>query len=279
VTVLSADWVLPVEGEPIRDGAVIVGADGRLEAVGPASSLGRGRRFEGCAIVPGFVNAHSHLEYAVYAGFGDGLPFAPWLGLHVERKARLEDGDALAIARLGAAECLASGITTVADYSFSGAAAPACSELGLRAIVYLEVFGADVADALTQFEARREAAGAPADWVAIGVSPHAPYSVSLDVYEACFALGLPVGTHLAESLAEAEWLLHGTGAMADLAHLMVAPEGRSGVRATAPARTRCSAAARRRCGRCSTRRRRSAWGPTAPRRRRPSTSSTSCGRR
>ena len=29
--------------------------------------------------MPGFVNAHSHLEYAVYAGFGDALPFGPWL--------------------------------------------------------------------------------------------------------------------------------------------------------------------------------------------------------
>ena len=39
-------------------------------------------------IVPGFVNAHSHLEYAVYAGFGDGLPFGPWLATHIERKGR-----------------------------------------------------------------------------------------------------------------------------------------------------------------------------------------------
>ena len=139
--ILSADWVLPVEGDPIPDGAVAIGDDGRIAAVGPSAELGRGERFDGAVILPGFVNAHSHLEYAVYAGFGDGLPFAPWIGLHVRRKARLELADMEAIARVGAADCLRSGITTVGDASFSGAAATACAELGLRAVVYLEVFG------------------------------------------------------------------------------------------------------------------------------------------
>ena len=37
-------------------------------------------------IVPGFVNAHSHLEYSLYAGFGDGQAFGPWIATHVARK-------------------------------------------------------------------------------------------------------------------------------------------------------------------------------------------------
>src|SRR5205807_481488 len=115
--------------------------DGRIAAVGPASELGHGTRYEEAVIVPGFVDAHSHLEYAVYAGFGDGLAFGPWLATHIERKDRIGIPEMEAIARLGAAECLASGITTIGDASFVGAAATACNELGLRAVVYLEVFG------------------------------------------------------------------------------------------------------------------------------------------
>jgi hypothetical protein len=229
VTVYSADWVLPVEGEPIRDGAVRV-EGGRIAAVGPVSELGRGERFEGAVIAPGFVNAHSHLEYAVYAGFGDGLPFGAWLRVHVERKGLLEPGDDLAIARFGAAECLRSGITTVADYSFTGAAAVAAAELGLRAIVYLEVFGSDPADAARQLEGKRERAAAPPERVTLGVSPHAPYSCSADVYAWCASLGVPVGTHLAESRNETEYLLHGTGPMAELRHLLVDPPGETGAR-------------------------------------------------
>jgi cytosine/adenosine deaminase-related metal-dependent hydrolase len=229
VRVVSADWVLPVEGEPIEDGAVRW-EDGRIVAVGPASELGHGERFEESAIVPGLVNAHTHLEYAVYAGFGDGLAFAPWLRLHIERKARLDFDDMVAIARLGAAECLHAGITTVADYSFAGATAVACAELGLRATVYLEVFGADGDDARRQYEEKRVRIDGGAGGVRLGVSPHAPYSCSVDVYAACADLGVPVGTHLAESVAEDEWLRHGAGPMAPLRHILVDPPGETGIR-------------------------------------------------
>ena len=98
--VYEADWVVPVEGEPVRGGGVAVKGN-RIVAVGPASDLeGERRRFDDAVIVPAFVNAHSHLEYAVYAGFGDTLSFAPWIALHIQRKARLLDGDAVAIARM-----------------------------------------------------------------------------------------------------------------------------------------------------------------------------------
>jgi cytosine/adenosine deaminase-related metal-dependent hydrolase len=211
VRILSADWVLPVEGEPIRDGAVVISGD-RITAVGSASELGEGERFPDSVIVPGFVSAHSHLEYAVYAGFGDGLPFPPWLAVHIERKARIGWEEMLASARLGAAQCLRSGITTVADYSFSAAGAAACAELGLRAIVYLEVFGVEPDSAREQFEGKVERARPHASHrVRLGVSPHAPYSCSLDVYAWCASLGLPIGTHLAESIAERDWLLEGRG--------------------------------------------------------------------
>ena len=228
-SVLSADWVLPVEGAPIRDGAVAL-RDGRIEAVGTSADLGSGRRFESAAIVPGFVNAHAHLEYAVYAGFGDGLPFAPWIALHVERKRRLERADMEAIARLGAAECLRSGITTVGDLAYSGASAHACAELGLRAIVYLEVFGRDPGETMEQFHEKREyVAPAVSERVAVGVSPHAPYTCSTEVYAACSALGLPLATHLNESQHELDWLVRGEGPWQPLSELLMTPDGRSGI--------------------------------------------------
>ena len=79
---------------------------GRIAAVGPAAELGAGERFADSVIVPGFVNAHSHLEYAVYAGFGDALDFASWLADHVERKSWIGFPEMEAIARAGAAACL-----------------------------------------------------------------------------------------------------------------------------------------------------------------------------
>jgi cytosine/adenosine deaminase-related metal-dependent hydrolase len=235
VRILSADWVLPVEGEPIENGAVAI-EDGRIAAVGTAAELGEGERFPEAAIVPGFVNAHTHLEYAVYAGFGDGQSFGPWIQTHVERKRRLERADMEAIARLGAAECLRSGVTTVGDLAFAGASALACAELGLRAIVYLEVFGDDPADTARQFEEKRAyVAPALSERVQLGVSPHAPYTCSTAVYEHAAGLGLPLATHLNESQDELDWLLRGEGPWQPFGEMLVEPYGESGIRRLAAA--------------------------------------------
>ena len=232
--VVSADWVVPVEGVPIRDGAVAIDDDGRIAAVGPASELGEGESFPEAVILPGFVNAHSHLEYAVYAGFGDGLSFAPWILIHIERKARIELPEMEAIARVGAAECLRSGITTVGDCSFSGAAVTACAELGLRAIVYLEVFGKDAEQLTGRFaENRVRVEDDLSERVRLGVSPHAPYSVSPELYAACLELELPLATHLNESADELQWLVDGTGPWGPLAAELAPPLGESGIRALA----------------------------------------------
>jgi 5-methylthioadenosine/S-adenosylhomocysteine deaminase len=228
--VLSADWVLPVEGPPVADGAVAI-EDGRIVAVGAASELGEGERFGDAVIVPGFVNAHSHLEYAVYAGFGDGLPFDRWILVHVERKERIGWEEFLAIARLGAAECLASGITTVGDASFSGAAAQACDELGLRGIVYLEVFGRGTEQLETRFVANRERIDSHlSERVRLGISPHAPYTCSAELYAAAAGLGLPIATHLAESEAEQEWMRSGSGSWEPFVDILPPPPGETGVR-------------------------------------------------
>jgi 5-methylthioadenosine/S-adenosylhomocysteine deaminase len=184
-------------------------------------------------IFPGIVNAHSHLEYSRYAGFGDGQPFGPWIALHAARKALLDDEAMLALARQGALDSLRSGITTTADYSFSGAAATAAGELGLRAIVYIEVFALDPDIAAERFAAKT-AGVEESSLVRIGVSPHAPYTCSVAVYQWCLGLGIPVGTHLAESANENEWLEHGTGPLQAIAQLLVPPTGRRAVATLEP---------------------------------------------
>jgi 5-methylthioadenosine/S-adenosylhomocysteine deaminase len=220
LTRLSAEWVLPLDGPPIRGGYVDHDG-GRITAVGEGRA---DRHFDEAAILPGFVNAHSHLEYANYAGFGDAEPFGPWIATHVERKQRLRPEDMLAIARLGVVDSLRSGITTTADYAFSGAAATAADDLGLRAIVYLEVFALDPREAERQWIAKR-ALVSESQRVAIGISPHAPYTCSIATYEWCLSLGVPVGTHLAESANETEWLVHGSGPLQGIAPMLVAATG------------------------------------------------------
>ena len=204
--ILRADWVVPMDGPPVADGCVEI-EDGRIVAVRPANG-DDGERHRNAVILPGLVNAHTHLEYSGMAGFGDGMPFTPWIADHIRRKDTQTPTDLLDQARAGAAACLAGGVTTVADCCYAGTVAQAAGEAGLRAIVYLEGFS--VWEGL---EGRIEAAldALPlTELVTAGVSPHAPFTVTHADYAMLIALarrrGLPVATHLLESTRETEHL-------------------------------------------------------------------------
>jgi cytosine/adenosine deaminase-related metal-dependent hydrolase len=204
--ILAADWVVPMDGPPMADACVEV-QDGRIVAVRPANG-DEGERFGNAVILPGLVNAHTHLEYSAMAGFGDGLPFTPWIADHIRRKDTQAVDDLLDQSRAGAAACLAGGVTTVADCCYAGTVARAAGEAGLRAIVYLEGFSV-----WEELEGRMEAAldALPvSELVTAGVSPHAPFTVTHSDYAMLIGLarrrGLPVATHLLESTRETDHL-------------------------------------------------------------------------
>ena len=114
----------------------------------------------------------------------------------------------LAMAREGAALSLAGGVTTVADCCYAATVAQAALETGLRAIVYLEGFSdwPDLGERLA-----RELDALPVDeLVTAGLSPHAPFTVTLDDYALLIGIarerGLPVATHMLESARESQHL-------------------------------------------------------------------------
>ena len=102
---------------------------------------------------------------------------------------------------------------------------------GLRAIVYLEVFGSDPEHAQDRFDTLRQLGdGAWSDLVRAGVSPHAPYTVTPEVYALCASLGVPVATHLSESVSELRFLLGEGGPWESFRELFVTPPGTAGTR-------------------------------------------------
>ena len=82
---------------------------------------------------------------------------------------------------------------------------------------------------------RERIAGALSDDVQLGISPHAPYTCTIDLYRAAAELGLPVATHLAESDDETEFLRSGRGGWESFADMLVPPLGTTGIRALAEA--------------------------------------------
>jgi 5-methylthioadenosine/S-adenosylhomocysteine deaminase len=213
---LSADWLYTGAGEIIPFGALLT-SNGRIVAAGPgplvpAGKVGRSEHFAGAILIPGLVNAHTHLELTGLEGRAEETEFPDWIRTIITLKSGLAPAEFLTAARSGLEGGFASGITTVADTGDSAAAFEAMLALNGSGIAYLEVFGPDPALAETQFTAFRDRVmqliPRQTDRVRIGVSPHAPYSVSGPLYrrvaQFAVALGLPMAVHIAESAAESE---------------------------------------------------------------------------
>ncbi len=223
---LTARYVLPIAMPHIENGAVLVRGDsiveigeaGRLRELHPDEPV---TDFGLAALMPGFIDAHTHLEYTAMRGLVDDVPYSRWK-LELLQKERLFAGqDWDDSAQLGALEALQSGITTIADITASGASFRAAVLSGLRAVVYREVATMEkplVADvmsrAIDDISAWRGAAGGR---ITVGIAPHAPYSCHPELFRAVarFAAdGTPVAMHLAGSREEYQFVKYGSSMLA-----------------------------------------------------------------
>lgn len=175
-------------------------------------------------LLPGLVNVHTHLELTAFRGYLEHLGFRHWLQkLMRARDAVMTEERRLASARVGIAEGLLHGITTYGDVSDSGLSAISLDEMHARGVVYAEVFGPDPrqsTDALSAVKATIQKFSASAsERIRIGLSPHAPYSVSDALFQGAAELSRtmdwPLTVHIAESELERALVCEGQGEMAD----------------------------------------------------------------
>ena len=242
---LRARWVVPVVAAPIPHGAVLVDDGGRIAALGPDSSVPSPGHVDqldlgDVALLPGLVNTHAHLELTALRGLVTETPFPRWIAKVKRLGDAMTGGHFRASARWGVLQSLAHGITTIGDTGRSGQGARAMAELGARGVAYQETFGPDPAQldqSLTILrDALRELDSCASQRLEIGISPHAPYTVS-DALLAAVALlaqteRRKVAMHVAESPDEQRFVLAGQGAFAE--HLRgrgiaVEPRGMSSV--------------------------------------------------
>jgi 5-methylthioadenosine/S-adenosylhomocysteine deaminase len=179
--------------------------------------------FGNAVILPGLINTHTHLELTGFAGQVQERDFPAWIRRLRELKTTREPVEYVEAARRGLAACHAGGVTTIADTGDTGAALQVLAESGGSGVAYQEVFGPhpDQAEAsLAGLEDRVATLGRwSGDRVRIGVSPHAPYSVSGPLFRAVAAWSrsehLPLAVHIAESEAEAELVANSSGPFAE----------------------------------------------------------------
>src|SRR5213083_3280423 len=225
---IHAGSVHPVTAPPIEDGAVLVDDRGTVAAVGPHPLVptppgARELALPHASLVPGLVNTHTHLELTHLADKNAEREFARWIrSLRTLKDATTPDEFARAAER-GVRDAWAAGVTCVADTGSTGAPLEALARLGGRGIYYQEVFGPDPAKCAASMAELERALSRlsplASSHLRLGISPHAPYTVSEPLYRATAELArrerLPVALHLAESREETALVRDGAGPFAD----------------------------------------------------------------
>jgi len=216
---------VPVTAPAFANGVVAVDGD-RIAYVGDVTEAPPGSDIDlgDVVLLPGLVNVHTHLELTAMRGFLENLDFRSWiLRLTTAKREVFSREMLLDAARYGIVEGLRHGITTYADTCDSGVAFDAMQEAGVRGVMYQEVFGPDPAQCADSMTALREKVTRlrrlETPLVRVGVSPHAPYTVSDALFAAVGRYArdeaLPVAIHIAESKLEEDLVVHANGSFAD----------------------------------------------------------------
>jgi cytosine/adenosine deaminase-related metal-dependent hydrolase len=197
-----------VDAPPLERGVVTIAGD-RIAAVGPAGSRPADVDLGEAAIIPGLVNAHTHLDLTGLRGLAPPTPdFTAWLSQVIGFRRGRSPEQVQHDIREGLAECVRSGTTLLGDISGDGGSWDALADAPLRAVVYREFLGLPAERASGAWERLDNwlTSRTPTATCRPGASPHAPYSVRSSLFFAAATRGCPVATHLAETAAESELL-------------------------------------------------------------------------
>ncbi|QWV94638.1 amidohydrolase family protein [Geomonas oryzisoli] len=233
--IYAASYLLPISSPPIAGGALAV-KDGRIVAVGKVHELRA--QFSApvidlheSVIVPGMVNAHTHLELTHFPAWKvrkdlDYLPkrYVEWIQQVVKIKRALAPGELEHSAREGMRLCLESGTTAVGDILSDLSLVPLYRDTALTGRLFLEAIGHDPLLCDTLVARMEETLANLQGGLLPGLSPHTPHTVSAKLFR-CLQdlsgkLGAPKAVHLSETAAEAAFMHDSTGDIAELLYPM-----------------------------------------------------------
>ena len=219
---LKSRYLLKDPYTVIHDGAVLID-DGKVKFAGCANDISN---HESCqiidlgnsAIVPGFVNTHTHLDLTHLHNFikynGD---FTDWIRQLVNAKKEWTESEYLSSIRSGIKNSLESGTTTVADITRNGLALEELQKSNIRKTLFYELidFNPDSAESTIDSFKNIISKVKHDDLLSIGIFPHAPYTVSEELYRISKTVseesGLSIATHISETIDEANFLTRGAG--------------------------------------------------------------------
>jgi cytosine/adenosine deaminase-related metal-dependent hydrolase len=229
-TIHAASWLINPDKPPIAGGAILV-RDGVIVATGTLSELRRSHsvpviEYPDCAIIPGFVNAHTHLELTHFPSWrlrsdvgSHPRRFTDWMIQLIKVIRGLAADDFSHSAHEGMRMCLASGTTSIGEILTRPILLPVYKESVLAGRLYFEVLG----QGKTRFDEMLNAAvsaaiSAETGLMKTGLSPHTPYTIGEEhlpgIRDIAAIHRLPLAIHVSESAAETEFIFDSSGSMA-----------------------------------------------------------------
>ncbi|HEX9983416.1 MAG TPA: amidohydrolase [Thermoanaerobaculia bacterium] len=217
--VISGGTVVTMAGPNLENASIAID-DGKIVAVGPAAEIAKKYQgkttisAKGKAVLPGFVNAHTHVPMTLFRGIADDLDLMDWLQNFIfPAEAKNVDREFVKWGtRLAAAEMIRSGTTTFADmYYFESDIARETKAAGLRAVLGETVIDFPAPDNKTWDEAMEYTSTFVREWkgdrlITPAFAPHAPFTVSTDhlrqVRRLATELGAPILIHVSETRDE-----------------------------------------------------------------------------
>jgi cytosine/adenosine deaminase-related metal-dependent hydrolase len=213
----TARWIFPAGSPSLERGTVTVSGD-KIVSVDRHGIRTPDIDFGNAGILPGFVNAHTHLDLTGLRGqVAPSSDFISWLTDVIHHRRSLTPTQIAEDVAAGVAESITAGTTLVGDIAGSGLSWPMLVRADLRAVVFYELLGLPKTRA-------GQAWSTACEWLRChaltatcrpGLSPHAPYSVRASLFRAAARLAraqrLPVTTHLAETPPEMELLEQHSG--------------------------------------------------------------------
>jgi cytosine/adenosine deaminase-related metal-dependent hydrolase len=230
--IYAASYLLPMTGPPVAGGAIAV-ADGRIVAVGSLEEVRSAhaaplREFPGSVIMPGLVNAHTHLELTHFPSWKlrKGIDYSPrtyvdWVIQVIKIRRALTRDERVNSVREGIHKSLECGTTAIGEILTDRSLLPLYHGSPLSGRLYFEAIGHDPVVCGTLLDGlEKDLASFSPGRLRPGLSPHAPHTLSASFMKDVQALAcrhaIPTATHLAEAREELAFAHDSTGAIAEL---------------------------------------------------------------
>lgn len=230
-TIHTAAWLINPDLPPVAGGAILV-RDGMVTAIGTLAELKS--KFAAtvidhheCAIVPGFVNAHTHLELTHFPSWRlrthvDYNPrrFTDWIIQLIKITRGLQAEDFRASLLEGVRKCVESGTTAVGDILSRYDLLASYNSPPIRGRLFFEALGHNSTRYTDRLElALTAVAGMHGNEMAPGLSPHTAYTTSeinlALIRDAARSRNLPLAIHVSESQAESSFIFDTSGPLAE----------------------------------------------------------------